>query len=112
MPADARSLMRLQVPLIVQVGTCRLPLEEVLAWTPGSIVELPKRADEELELLVSNKVIGRGRAVKVGGNFGIRVTAVGDERQRLGAVEAAPEAATPETPDDQAEPPPEAAPAP
>ena len=43
-------------------------------------------ADEELEILVGDKRIGYGRAVKVGENFGIRVTHVGDIRERIGAL--------------------------
>ena len=35
-------------------------------------------ADEDLEVMVNNKPIGAGLAVKVGENFGVRVTYVGD----------------------------------
>ena len=69
-----------------------MPFEEVMNLAPGAIIELPKRADEELSILVNNKAIGAGRAVKVGENFGVRVTYIGDLRQRIAAMgeEAAP----------------------
>lgn len=56
---------------------------EVMSMIPGTILELPKAADAELDLLVNNKVMGSGRAVKVGENFGIRISFVGDVRTRL-----------------------------
>ena len=56
------------------------------ALAPGAILELPKLADEELEVLVNNKPIGLGTAVKVGENFGIRITYVGDLRHRINAL--------------------------
>jgi flagellar motor switch protein FliN/FliY len=95
MPADIEALKKLEVPVIVVLGRRQLPVKDVVALVPGAIVELPKNAEEDLELQVNNKVIGLGRAVKVGENFGIRLTFVGDLLGRLealgGARPAAPE---------------------
>ena len=41
--------------------------------SPGAIIELPKLADEPLEIMVGRKTIGYGRAVKVGENFGVSI---------------------------------------
>jgi hypothetical protein len=38
-------------------------------------------SDEPLELLINNKVIGVGETVKVGENFGLRITQIGDLKQ-------------------------------
>jgi len=62
---------------------------EITALVPGVIVELPKGAEEELQLLVNNKPIGTGTAVKVGENFGIRITYIGDLKDRISALGAA-----------------------
>lgn len=92
MPADIDALKKLEVPVIVVLGRRQLPVKDVVALVPGAIIELPKNAEEDLELQVNNKVIGLGRAVKVGENFGIRLTFVGDLIGRLEAmgVKAAP----------------------
>lgn len=90
MAEEVRTLERLEVPVIVRLGRRRMPVEGVLALAPGSIIELPKNADEELELLINNKHSGYGVAVKVGENFGIRITFLGDVSARLAAV-ASPE---------------------
>jgi flagellar motor switch protein FliN/FliY len=89
MPAPLQDILRIEVPVIVQIAERRLRLKEVTNLAPGSIVELPKRADEQLEILVNNKVIGRGVAVKVGENFGIRVNHVGQLDDRIQAIGAA-----------------------
>ena len=44
----------------------------------GAIIEFFKRSDEPLELLINNKPIGSGEAVKVGENFGLKITHIGD----------------------------------
>jgi len=85
-PTNLTAILRLEVPVIVEIGQRAMPLTEVLGLTPGAIVELSKAADEELDILVNNKRIGTGTAVKVGENFGIRVRYVGDVKDRLKAM--------------------------
>ena len=86
MSADLKSILRIEVPLIVQIDARELALEEVVKLSPGAIIELPKLAGEELEILVSNQPIGLGRAVKVGENFGVRISFIGDIRERIVAL--------------------------
>lgn len=86
MPSDLRSILTLEVPLIVLLGERRVRVAEVTSWIPGAIVELPKHSEEELHILVNNKVIGTGVAVKVGENFGVRITYIGDVKHRIQAL--------------------------
>ncbi|MCX5661220.1 MAG: FliM/FliN family flagellar motor switch protein [Planctomycetota bacterium] len=86
MATDIQTILKLTVPVIVQVGRRRLPMDDVLALGPGAILELPKASEEDLELLVNNKVVGKGTAVKVGENFGIRITSVGSPIERVRAL--------------------------
>lgn len=96
--ADISPILKLEVPVIVVLASRRMPVREVVALREGAIIELPKKAEEELEILVNNKVIGTGKAVKVGENFGIRLSFVGDLRDRVSAMgpgEAAPDGQEP-----------------
>lgn len=86
MPTDLDSILRIEVPVIVRIAERSLSVRDVRSLAPGSIVELPKHADEELEVLVNNKPIGCGRAVKVGENFGLRITYTGPVKARLEAM--------------------------
>jgi flagellar motor switch protein FliN/FliY len=79
-------ILKLEVPIVVRLGERTMEVEEVLGWVPGSIIELPKEADSELDLLVNNKAIGCGVAVKVGENFGLRLTYLGDVASRIQAM--------------------------
>ena len=86
MPARIESILALEVPVIVQIAERTMPLEEVMAMAPGAIIELPKSSDGDLEILVNNKTVGTGTAVKVGENYGVRVNFIGDLRQRINAM--------------------------
>lgn len=70
---EAKRILRLKVPVIVKLADKVLPLGEIIDLTPGSIVEFAHSADEPLALLVNNKVVGHGVAVKVGEKFGLRI---------------------------------------
>jgi flagellar motor switch protein FliN/FliY len=71
-------ILRLQVPVIVKLAERRLAMSEVLRLGVGAIIEFSKANGEPLELLINNKAIGLGEAVKVGENFGLRITQIGD----------------------------------
>lgn len=81
-------ILKIEVPVVVRVGERQMRMHEVLGLVPGSIIELNKRAEDELDLLINNKQIGSGNAVKVGENFGLRVTYIGDVRARIEALGA------------------------
>jgi flagellar motor switch protein FliN/FliY len=85
---DLKTILQLRVPVIVQIARQRMPMETVLALGPGAILEFEKSADDELDLLVNNKAVGKGAAVKVGENFGLRLTAIGGAQQRLAAMQS------------------------
>jgi len=86
MPADLQSILSIEVPIIVQIGSRRMNVSDILSLAPGAIIELPKDADDDLEVLVNNKPIGLGSAVKVGENFGVRITCIGDVEDRIKAM--------------------------
>lgn len=75
--------MHLEVPVIVKLAERRLMMSEVMRLGVGAIVEFFKQSNEPLELLVNNKSIALGDAVKVGENFGIKITQVGDIRTAI-----------------------------
>jgi len=89
MSADMDAIMKLEVPLIVVIDERPMSLEAVMRLVPGAIIELPREADDELDVMVNNKVIGRGRAVKIGENFGVRIEQVGDLEERVRSMGAA-----------------------
>jgi len=86
MASNLDRIMALEVPIIVRLGERPMSLGEVVSMVPGMIIELPKNAEEELDLMVNNKAIGSGIAVKVGENFGIKVSFIGDLAARIRAM--------------------------
>lgn len=76
-PADLRRTLALAVPVIVTLAEQDMPVRKVLKFKPGSIIEFEQPFDADLALVVANRCIGAGQAVKVGENFGLRITQIG-----------------------------------
>ncbi len=69
-------VMGVELNVTLRFGQRLLSLREVLDLTTGSVIELDRQVDESIELLLDGKVIARGEAVVVDGNYGLRVTEV------------------------------------
>jgi len=82
-------LYGVNLEVTVEIGRTRLPIREVLALTPGSIVELDKLAGEKVDVLVNGHLIATGEVVVVDENFGVRITDVSVRARRLAMGEGA-----------------------
>lgn len=69
-------LLDVELNVTLRFGQRQLTLREVLELTSGSVVELDRQVEEPVELLLDGKVIARGEAVVVDGNYGLRVIEV------------------------------------
>jgi flagellar motor switch protein FliN len=90
-PARARRahldrILHISVPVSVTLAERDMPVEIILSLHAGSIIEFEKPFDSELSLRVGNREIGIGQTVKVGENFGLRITSVNTVIERIDAM--------------------------
>ncbi len=76
-------ILDVQVQVCAELGRRKVRIAEVLALTPGAVVEFPKSADEPLDIRVNDRLIARGEAVVIGERYGVRVTEVVSPNERL-----------------------------
>lgn len=67
-------VLDVKVKVTVQLGSCQLPMREVLALSPGSIIQLNQHANDPVGLYVNDKLIAYGEVVVVEDSFGIKIT--------------------------------------
>ncbi|HUT10892.1 MAG TPA: FliM/FliN family flagellar motor switch protein [Thermoguttaceae bacterium] len=89
LPVYTRSLLRIQVPIVVTLAEKRQPLGRIVELGPGSIIQFEKSCEEMLELGVGDHLIATGEAVKVGDKFGLRITSIKLPEERFLAVKSA-----------------------
>lgn len=75
-PANMQILMDVPVRVTVELGSCMMPMREVLQLSSGSVVQLDKVADAPVDLYVNNKRIAQGEVVVVDDHFGIKITEI------------------------------------
>lgn len=75
----------LDIPLVVSVelGRTNIQIGDLLQLAQGSIVELTKLAGEPLDVLVHGKLVARGEAVVINDQFGVRLTDIVSQTERL-----------------------------
>ncbi len=86
MAMRSKSVLSIEVPVIVYLAERSFTTAEIMRLVPGSIIEMAKQADKDLDLYISNRRVGTGTAVKVGENFGLRVTSMIEPVARLEAA--------------------------
>ncbi len=67
-------VMDVELNVTLRFGQRQLALREVLELTSGSVVELDRQVDEPVELVLDGRVVARGEAVIIDGNYGMRIT--------------------------------------
>jgi flagellar motor switch protein FliN/FliY len=77
--------MLLDIPLqvTVELGRTKRTVQEILALSSGSIIELDKLAGEPVDILINSKLIAKGEVVVIDENFGVRVTDIISQRDRI-----------------------------
>ena len=76
-------LMDVPLKVTVELGRKRMRVAELLALAKGTVVELEKVAGEPLDVLVNDQLVARGEAVVINDKFGVRLTDVVAEQERM-----------------------------
>jgi len=66
-------LMDVELVVSLRFGERTMLLRDILELGEGSVVELDRRVEEPVDLLLDGKMIARGEVVVVDGNYGLRV---------------------------------------
>lgn len=75
----------LDVPLEISVvlGRTKKSIRDILNLGTGSLIELDKLAEEPVEILVNGKRVAYGEVVVVDENFGVRITSIVSNAERI-----------------------------
>ena len=77
-----RSLLKIDVPVSVTLAQQQLPIERILKFVPGVMIQFDKACDTPLALEIDGVKIAEGEVVKVGDKFGLRLTEIAHPIQR------------------------------
>ncbi|GGD21314.1 flagellar motor switch protein FliN [Nocardioides daphniae] len=72
-------LAGVDMEVTVELGRTRMAVRDLLALSPGTVLELDRAADGPADLLVNGRLIARGEVVVVDEDFGLRITEIVEE---------------------------------
>jgi flagellar motor switch protein FliN/FliY len=75
--------MDIPVTISMEVGRSQISIRNLLQLNQGSVVELDRIAGESLDVLVNGTLIAHGEVVVVNDKFGIRLTDVISQTERI-----------------------------
>ena len=67
-------VMDVKVQITVQLGSCQLPMREIVNLNTGSVIQLKEQAKDPVGLYVNGKLVAYGEVVVVDDNFGVKIT--------------------------------------
>jgi flagellar motor switch protein FliN/FliY len=76
-------ILDISMTLTVELGRTRMLIKDILALSPGSVIELNRLAGEPVDLLVNDRPIAKGEVVVIDDNFGVRLTQISQAAERL-----------------------------
>ncbi|MCE2571508.1 flagellar motor switch protein FliN [Motilimonas eburnea] len=77
------AIMDIPVTISMEVGRSHISIRNLLQLNQGSVVELDRVAGEPLDVLVNGTLIAHGEVVVVNDKFGIRLTDVISQTERI-----------------------------
>jgi len=80
---DLEFILDIPLTLNVELGRCRMLINELLQLGQGSVVELSKLAGEPMDVYVNSRLIARGEVVVVNDKFGVRLTDIVSPAERV-----------------------------
>lgn len=77
------TILDIPVNISMEVGRSKISIRNLLQLNQGSVVELDRVAGEPLDVLVNGTLIAHGEVVVVNDKFGIRLTDVISQIERI-----------------------------
>jgi|TARA_B110000967_G_C18819765_1_gene528052 flagellar motor switch protein FliN/FliY len=77
------TILDIPVTISMEVGRSQISIRNLLQLNQGSVVELDRVAGESLDVLVNGTLIAHGEVVVVNDKFGIRLTDVISQVERI-----------------------------
>jgi flagellar motor switch protein FliN/FliY len=75
-PPNLNVLLDVPLKLSVELGSCHMPMKDLLQLSVGSVVKLDKVAEAPVDIYVNQKLVARGEVVVIEERFGIKITEI------------------------------------
>lgn len=72
-----KSMLNVNLDVQIVLGRVKMPINQLLALSRGSVIELDKKIGEPVDVMINDRLVARGDLVKVGENrIGVTLTEI------------------------------------
>ena len=71
---ELRHFLDIPIKITIQLANRTMKVRDILQLQPKSIVELPKSAGENVDILVNDRLVAFGEVLELEGSTGVRLT--------------------------------------
>lgn len=79
-------IVDIPLQLTVELGRTNRRIKDILALSPGAVIELDKLAGEAVDVLVNGRLVAKGEVVVIDENFGVRITDIVSPAERVSGL--------------------------
>jgi flagellar motor switch protein FliN/FliY len=79
-------LLDIELGVTLRFGSRQMLLQDIIELCSGSVVELDRRVEQPVDLLIDGHLIAQGEVVIVEGNYGLRVTQVAGQSEKIACL--------------------------
>ena len=79
-------LLDIELGVTLRFGTRQMVLKDIIELCSGSVVELDRRVQEPVDLLIDGRIIAQGEVVIVDGNYGLRILKVATQGEKVACL--------------------------
>ena len=73
----ARAVMDVPMRVEIVIGRARMPLSSLMRLAKGAVIELDRRVGDNVDIVLNDRVIGRGELVETGDDgVGVKLTEI------------------------------------
>jgi flagellar motor switch protein FliN/FliY len=80
-------LKDIPLEVTVEIGSTKLPLEEILNLHANSVVELDRFVDEPVDIKINGKLVAKGKLYVVKDSYGVEIVQIVTPEERLKLIE-------------------------
>jgi flagellar motor switch protein FliN/FliY len=85
-PEGIDLILDIPLEISVRLGRARMPIQELMSLSPGSVIDLDKLSGEPLDILLNGKLVARGEAVVVNERYGVRLVEIISASDRISGL--------------------------
>jgi len=80
-------LKDIPLEVTVEIGSTKLPLEEILNQHANSVVELDRFVDEPVDIKINGRLVAKGKLYVVKDSYGVEIVQIVTPKERLKLIE-------------------------